>query len=194
MKSVQKGFTLIELMIVVAIIGILAAIAIPAYQDYTVRSQVTEGLNLASDLKAAVAETFAQTGSWPGQQRRRLGIDAREVGQVRARTCRSTPARSRSPTVACQANTNITRQDAVLCARPSAQRRRDLELRLQGVDVGSQPLGSSARCQRHERDGEVPAGELPRLSLLDGHSWATPGSERSPSPRRGFVFFGVQSR
>lgn len=64
MKSIQKGFTLIELMIVVAIIGILAAIAIPAYQDYTVRSQVTEGLNLASDTKAAVAEIYAQTGDF----------------------------------------------------------------------------------------------------------------------------------
>ncbi len=58
MKSVQKGFTLIELMIVVAIIGILAAIAIPAYQDYTIRSQVTEGLNLAAAAKVAVAEAF----------------------------------------------------------------------------------------------------------------------------------------
>ncbi len=64
-KAIQKGFTLIELMIVVAIIGILAAIAIPAYQDYTIRAQVTEGLNLMSDMKAGVAEWFAQEGAWP---------------------------------------------------------------------------------------------------------------------------------
>jgi type IV pilus assembly protein PilA len=56
--NARKGFTLIELMIVVAIIGILAAIAIPAYQDYTVRSKVTEGLNLASAAKVAVGEGF----------------------------------------------------------------------------------------------------------------------------------------
>ena len=63
MKKFQQGFTLIELMIVVAIIGILAAIAIPAYQDYTVRAKVTEGLNLAAAAKIAVSETWESNGS-----------------------------------------------------------------------------------------------------------------------------------
>lgn len=61
-KKVQQGFTLIELMIVVAIIGILAAIAIPAYQDYTIRAKVTEGLNLADAAKTSVAEAFQSNG------------------------------------------------------------------------------------------------------------------------------------
>ncbi|MEJ2129381.1 MAG: pilin, partial [Woeseiaceae bacterium] len=61
----QQGFTLIELMIVVAIIGILAAIAIPAYQDYTIRAQVSEGLNLSGGAKAAVTEYFQDRGTMP---------------------------------------------------------------------------------------------------------------------------------
>jgi len=61
-KKMQQGFTLIELMIVVAIIGILAAIAIPAYQDYTVRAKVTEGLSVADSAKTSVAEGFESNG------------------------------------------------------------------------------------------------------------------------------------
>jgi type IV pilus assembly protein PilA len=62
----QKGFTLIELMIVVAIIGILAAIAIPAYQDFTIRSKVTELINAAGVCKTSVAEFYQATGAFPG--------------------------------------------------------------------------------------------------------------------------------
>jgi type IV pilus assembly protein PilA len=64
-KQLQKGFTLIELMIVVAIIGILAAIAIPAYQNYTIRAQVSEGATLADGVKVAMADYYANKGTWP---------------------------------------------------------------------------------------------------------------------------------
>jgi type IV pilus assembly protein PilA len=75
-KKVQKGFTLIELMIVIAIIGILAAIAIPAYQNYTIRSQVTEGLSLADGWKTSISEYYAQNGSFPSTSSTTGGVGA----------------------------------------------------------------------------------------------------------------------
>ena len=65
MKAIQKGFTLIELMIVIAIIGILAVIALPAYQDYTGRAQVSEAITLMEGQKSAIVEYYADKGAWP---------------------------------------------------------------------------------------------------------------------------------
>ena len=87
MKKVQKGFTLIELMIVVAIIGILAAIAIPAYNDFTIRSKVTEVVNMLGVCKTSVGEFYQSRGTMPA--------DAKEAG------CSSTDSLlAKAPTVA----------------------------------------------------------------------------------------------
>ncbi len=93
MTKLQKGFTLIELMIVVAIIGILAAIAIPAYQDYTIRAQVSEGMNLAAAAKAAVAESFLNRGTAP-VNRTQAGMSA-DGGDTRGKYVSSGQRRER---------------------------------------------------------------------------------------------------
>lgn len=76
----QKGFTLIELMITVAIVGILAAVALPAYQNYTIRAQVSEGFTLSGGVQTAVAESYAQKGSFPADLAA-IGVTAAPKGK-----------------------------------------------------------------------------------------------------------------
>ena len=87
MKRIQKGFTLIELMIVVAIIGILAAVALPAYQDYTIRARVSEGLVQASGIKTTVAENIAANGGTVAASGNCAGANTSVGGEVTTLAC-----------------------------------------------------------------------------------------------------------
>lgn len=86
MKKAQQGFTLIELMIVVAIVGILAAIALPAYQDYTVRAKISEGLARGAEAKTSVAEFFSSNSHLPSTTES-AGFNTTGAGFVTSVTC-----------------------------------------------------------------------------------------------------------
>lgn len=121
MKSVQKGFTLIELMIVIAIIGILAAIAIPAYQNYTVRAQVSEGSSLIGGLETAFDECYANKGTakFPCDTNGDLGITKVISGTYVSKASFTAPGQI-TVTYGANANTNINTKTVIWTAFVSA--------------------------------------------------------------------------
>jgi type IV pilus assembly protein PilA len=146
MTKLQKGFTLIELMIVVAIIGILAAIAIPAYQDYTIRAQVTEGMNLAAAAKAAVAEDFLNEGLPP--------VDRADAGMSKNGTDTSGKYVTSvdvangviTITYGNEANQQIKGQTLTLTPYESQDLSVAWRCGTAGIPVGTNPMGTQAKA------------------------------------------------
>jgi type IV pilus assembly protein PilA len=141
MKKMQQGFTLIELMIVIAILGILMAIAIPAYQDYTVRAKVSEGLNVAGASKLAVAETYSSKGSWPiGNASAGLPLPASIAGN----NVSGVTVSGSTITIAYNNDDNINGKKLVLKANPRGGSV-DWDCGYTGTDVDSKYLPSNCR-------------------------------------------------
>ena len=183
-KQMQKGFTLIELMIVVAIIGILAAIAIPAYQDYVIRSQVTEGLAMAGASKASVAEFYANRGSWPADNAA-AGVGA--PTDIRGKYVDQITIANGGITVRFGGDSNTKIQGETIGLTPGASDNDDVVwtcgrcgLRFWGDR--QRRLGRRVRCHLCRYARQVPAVELPQLiQSVPDHS-----DPEKPLPCRGF--------
>jgi type IV pilus assembly protein PilA len=143
MTKLQKGFTLIELMIVVAIIGILAAIAIPAYQDYTIRAQVSEGMNMAAAAKAAIAESYLNRGLAP-VNRTQAGMTA-TAGDTSGKYVQSVEVANGLITVTYgnEANANINGNTLTITPYLSADRSVAWRCGLAAIPVNTIPMNGT---------------------------------------------------
>ena len=141
MKKIQQGFTLIELMIVIAILGILMAIAIPAYQDYTVRAKVSEGMNVAGAAKLAVAETFQTNGAWPSNN---ASAGLTDAASIHGNNVSSVTVNGSLLTIAYTNDTNIQGDALVLKASDSGGSV-EWECGATGTTVESKYLPSNCR-------------------------------------------------
>jgi type IV pilus assembly protein PilA len=160
MKSVQKGFTLIELMIVIAIIGILAAIAIPAYQNYTIRAQVSEALSLAGGVETAFDECYANRGTAGGNcgKLTDLGINSSISGTYVSSVNYSDGVIT--ATYGTNANSNIQGKNITLAAYQSANG--DISWICSGGAVNTVPAGLT----KVTGGGGVTAGTVPNAAYL----------------------------
>ena len=160
MKSVQQGFTLIELMIVIAIIGILAAIAIPAYQNYTIRAQVSEGLSLAGGIETAFDECYANHGTAAGScaTLSNLGINSAITGTYVSSMAYADGVIT--ATYGTNANANISGKNITLAAYQSANG--DISWICSGPTVNTVPTGLT----KVTGGGGVIAGSVPNAAYV----------------------------